>query len=141
MYKVHENQIIGAVRLNSEWRFYSGATGEWIMDYKSYDPSYDPEKWPNTFRNGILEVDVHNASEFCTAMKEYELTLDDVVETMREDKDLSLSILMDFDRKLYVNGYYDMLLEEYVPMGWVGISDDPTKFLSEDIKIKLVGKR
>lgn len=136
MKKLADNELLGAVVFENNWRFFSGTIGEWIMDYKAYDPSYDAKKWPDVFRNNLLQVDESNASQFCEAMKAYELTIDDVKELISEngpDK-VPLTILINFDTLVYVNGYYDLLLEDYIPKNWKGIMDDPLKYVPEFIK-------
>jgi hypothetical protein len=50
------DDLIGAVKYNSEWRFFAGVLAEWVMDYKKYDPSFSPSEEDNTFRNNILVV-------------------------------------------------------------------------------------
>ncbi|MEJ7709887.1 MAG: hypothetical protein WKF84_08510 [Pyrinomonadaceae bacterium] len=64
------DELIGAVKLNSRWRFFAGTPAEWTLDYAAYDPTYNAEKTTAyVFRNGLLRVDEANAAEFCEAMK------------------------------------------------------------------------
>src|SRR4051794_29320078 len=102
MHIISENEIIGAVKINSAWKFYIGTSGEWIMDYKSFDPSYVPDDWKYTFRNNILLVNEHNADEFCRAMAACELTFEDLQKMKSDGEHFNLSVLIDFDSKTYV---------------------------------------
>ena len=115
--------------MNGTWKLFAGTIGEWILDYKTYDPQYDPSKWKHVYRNNLLSVNENNAQEFCDAMQEFEVTLEDVDISRKGNPLLSISVLVDFDAKTYVNGYSDFLLEKYVPLNWKVIVDDPLKFV------------
>ncbi len=104
------------------------------MDYKSYNPNYDPKEWNEVFRNNILEVNEGKANDFCKAMENQEFLLHDIRMNKSDGSRFVLSVLIDFDSRLYVNGYYDILLEEYIPKNWVGIFDDPLKHVPDNVK-------
>ena len=130
-----KNEHLGAVKLHARWRFFAGYIGEWILDYQSYDPESNQAQWRSQFRGGLLRVDEKDAEQFCRVMSEREFTLAEVkalVEAQGPEK-LPLTVVIDFDERLFVNGYYDRSIEEYVPPGWRGIFDDPLRYVPSEI--------
>ena len=135
IFAVDIDDIIGAVRLSSRWRFYAGTVAEWILDYRSYDPS-DPSKWEHPFRNGLLVVDSSNSEAFCQAMQAYQLSEDDIRELvrLRGGNNFPLGVVVNFDEKLYVNGYSEIPLHEYVPDGWIGVEGNPYDYVPAEVR-------
>lgn len=140
------DEWLGAVCYQGKYRFFLEHNAWWILDYASYDPSSLTDSENNSyFRNGILVVD-ENAEEFLEAMKEAEISLDDLrhlvnkqhqITLADEDDyrgDLHLFFLVNFDEKLYVSMFFDTTYEEYVPKGWKGIFGDPLKYVPKEIQ-------
>lgn len=130
------DELIGAVKHKSQWRFFAGTIAEWNLDYASYDPGYDPSKSSYLFRGGLLTVDETKADAFCIAMSEHELSHDDVRSLVAEKgaEKVPLTVVVNFDEKLFVNGFYDLAIEEYVPTGWRGVFDDPLKYVPDEVR-------
>lgn len=71
----------------------------------------------------------------------------DLVSTCRLDDDIResisrgyppndlpwLMVCVDIEKRLYVNGYFELPFEDYVPDGWVGRFGDPYDFVPEYI--------
>jgi hypothetical protein len=131
------NEYIGLVCSAGVWRCFTGMLAEWILDYRAYDPSYDPTKWPDTPRNQLLQVGVDQAVEFQLIFEERELTkqgIQYILSTVGAPRAYPIAAV-DFDTRRYVNGFYDLALEEYVPAGWISVFDDPLQYVSEDLRI------
>jgi hypothetical protein len=129
-------ELLGAVCHRQHWRFYSGTIAEWILDYRAYDPAYDPSAWPTPFRNNLLTVSPDDAAAFQESMAPQEQSLDEVRALVqhRGTEAVPLSVVVDFDRRLFVNGYYDLAIEAYVPPGWQAVFDDPLQYLPEPLR-------
>jgi len=140
------DEWLGAVCYQGKYRFFLEHTAWWIIDYPSYSPSIlNSKERINDFRNGILVVD-ENAEEFLEAMKEAEISLDDLRRLVNKQHqftladedddrgDLDLVFLINFDEKLYVSMFFDVTYEEYVPKGWKGVFDDPLKYVRKEIQ-------
>jgi len=134
--ELQQDELLGAVRLESKWRFFAGTLAEWILDYVSYDPNYDPAKWAYVYRNNLLRVDETLASEFCDAMKEHEFLPDDIrrlVDEKGADK-IPLVVVVDFDNRIFVNGFYDIALEEYAPKWWTKYFGNPYEYVPQEVR-------
>lgn len=140
------DEWLGVVCYQGKYRFFLEYTAWWILDYASYDPSSLADGEDNSyFRNGILVVD-ENATEFLEAMKEAEISLDDLRRLINEQHqitladedddrgDLHLFFWINFDEKLYVSMFFDVEYEKYVPKGWKGVFDDPLKYVPKEIQ-------
>ena len=130
------DDLIGAVKYNSRWHFFAGVLAEWVMDYGKYDPSFSPSEEDNIFRNNLLVIDENNAYEFCDAMAPYELSSTQVEELIKNEgaNHFPVYILIDFDKKRYINGFSEISLEDYVPSGWNAYEGDPMKYLPENLR-------
>ncbi|MFN6559704.1 MAG: hypothetical protein RMY28_007840 [Nostoc sp. ChiSLP01] len=130
------DDLIGAVKFNSKWRFFCGTIAEWILDYASYDPGFDPSKSDVVFRNNLLKVDETNTVHFLKAMEPYELFAKDIQQLIEEEgaSNWPLTIVVDFDKKTYVNGFSEITLHQYVPTGWTGYEGNPLNYVPENIR-------
>jgi hypothetical protein len=142
------DEQLGLVIYQNKSMFFSEDDSWWILDYASYSPSIsESENRQKYFRNGMLLVDETNAEEFLEVMKESEMLPEEVrrlvlesrelMKTDEDEDDFLLIFLVDFDKKLYVSGYFDFHVrpyEEFVPKGWTGILDNPVKYVGDDIK-------
>jgi hypothetical protein len=140
------DEQLGLVIYKSKLRFFLENDAWWILDYASRDPESINED-NSYYRNGMLLVDETNAEESLEVMKESEMLPEDVRRLVLESRELMktdededefvLMFLVDFDKKLYVSGYFDFHVrpyEEFVPKGWTGILDNPVKYVGDDIK-------
>ena len=132
--RLEQDQLLGVIRLNNKYSFFTGGTADWNMDYKKYDPSYNPAEWTYVFRNNILQVDENNAQQYCETMDKVSAEI--VIDTIRQlgASEVILYFLIDFDNKLYINYYFDLSLEDYVPVGWKGLFDNPLNHVPDTIR-------
>ncbi|MBD2530317.1 hypothetical protein H6G97_12340 [Nostoc flagelliforme FACHB-838] len=130
------DDLIGAVKYNSKWRFFGGTVAEWILDYASYDPDFDPSKSDVVFRNNLLKVDETNAVHFLKAMEPYELLVTDLQQLIKQEgaNNWPLTTVVDFDKKTYVNGFSEIPLHQYVPTGWTGYEGYTLDYVPENIR-------
>jgi hypothetical protein len=132
--KMDPDDLVGAVCLDGSWQLFAGVIGEWVLDYQTYDPSYAAAPSRGDFRGGLLVVDVLAAQAFLNAMRPYELELDALRRFFRENAsaagDWPLSVALDFDRRVFVNGFGEVAAHRYVPSGWQGIEDDPSRYVA-----------
>jgi len=135
MTEIHIDDIIGAVKINAKWRFFAGIIAEWIMDYQTYDPEYNPDESETSFRNNILLVDESNGEAFCDAMSPYEILKDEIDNVLDkyEGKKLPL-ITIDFDNRIFTSVFFDIALEDYIPPKWKGRYIKKLTELPEEIK-------
>lgn len=133
---LHPDDLIGAVHHQGNWRLFSGTVAEWILDYPRYDPGFKSVQGEAVFRNNLLRVDETNAAEFCEAMEPYELFAEDVrrlVET-GEAVNWPLMVVINFDNKVFVNGFSEVPIHEYVPAGWTAYEDIASEHVPESIR-------
>ena len=129
---VDVDDLIGAVRVDGVWRFYATDLAHWILDYKRYDPSAEAAG----YRGRALVADVGARYAYLEVMSEFELDAADLASGIQKDGSLGwrLEIVVDFDERLYVNGWFDNIaLHEYVPAGWKGIQNFPLDFVPDQI--------
>jgi hypothetical protein len=134
--KIEANYLLGAVRVNGRVMFYMNPIAYWIMDTKSYDPGYDASGSPGPlFRDGVFIVDSHNVNLFLKAIEPDSVSLEDIIGNLPLlGEELNLFFLIDFNSRLFVNGYADIEIEKYIPEDWKGIFDNPLNYLPDDIK-------
>ncbi len=130
------DDLIGAVKYKDRWRFFAGTVAEWVLDYALYDPGFDPLKSNIVFRNNLLRVDEKNAPQFFEAMEQYELLLVDIQQLVKEKgaNNWPLTIVVDFDGKIYINGFTEIPLHKYIPIDWKGYEDYPINYVPDQIK-------
>jgi hypothetical protein len=130
------DDLLGAVKHEGQWRFFAGTVAEWILDYASYDPYFDPAQTDVVFRDNLLRVDESNAAQFVKAMAPHEISPAQLSELTRRDGPTNwpLSVLIDFDEALYVNGFSEIPLHEYVPPGWTAKEDFPLRYLPDALR-------
>jgi len=138
------DEWLGVVCYQGKYRFFLDHATYWVLDMATCSPS-SLEGDSSYYRNGILVVD-ENAEEFLEAMKEAEISLDDLCRLVNKQHqftladedddrgDLHLFFLINFDEKLYVSMFFDVTYEEYVPKGWKGVFDDPLKYVPKEIQ-------
>jgi hypothetical protein len=132
--------LVGAVKYQSKWRFFDAPVASWVLNYVSFNPKFslliDP-KAQVVAQNRPLEVDETNAEEFLIALEETHET--DPIEIQEYilagyEKQSQLAVVIDFDNKVYVNGYSETPLQEYIPAHWTGYEGSPLDYVPDSIK-------
>lgn len=132
--ELKRDECLGAVNFNGNWHFLALYVGEWILDYPSYEPYSDKSK--KNYRNGLWIVNEKTAAEFLEAMKNEEMSQDDVRQLIKEksEDEIPLLFVINFDERLFVDGHPDRDIAEFVPEGWKGVEDSPLKYVPASIK-------
>ncbi|HEX8461576.1 MAG TPA: hypothetical protein VF623_09105 [Segetibacter sp.] len=130
--KFEEGYILGYIKYNEQCNMYLMPIAYWILNYKKYDPSYNPENWEFVFRENILIVNDSNVENFIKAIEvdkiyPYDLT---------KSNPANVVFYVDFDVKLFVSSFNEIEVEDYLPdKDWQGKYDNPTKYLAAQCKI------
>jgi hypothetical protein len=126
------DELFGVVKSNSEVRFYGAWLAEWILDYSSYDPSISTEG-EEPLRNGLLVVRPDQGADFCKVMRPNEIDAGEVKEYLKK-RFIPIDFYIDFDRALFINGFHEIAIEDYVPAGWTSEENDPLQFVPDDLR-------
>jgi hypothetical protein len=135
--KLEDNYILGCVRYHGEYGLYLMPLAWWILNYAKYDPSFNPTEENSDFRKNILNVSDGEIDNFIQAIQEDRINLDDLMHALSASpENMNLSFFIDFDEKLFINGYFDNVEpEEYLPDDhWTGKLGYPIEYLPEDLK-------
>ena len=128
--------VPGVVRLRGNVHYIPGVLAEWILDYRSYDPAYDPAEWQAEFRAGLLTVSPDDGDAYLRALQSHEIPPTDLGEHVaRGGVDRTRpAVLVDFDAAEVTSGYYDVAVEEYAGEGWRGTFADPVERLPMELQ-------
>lgn len=91
----------------------------------------------HVFRNNIYNVTDERIDEFIDSIDEGKLSLHELKFIIDDINTANAVILffIDFDKKLFVNGFADIEVEKCLPdISWKGEQDDPVNYLSENIR-------
>lgn len=131
---VPADEYLGVVIKGGSRRYFYNILSMWILDYAQYEPGYDPldpRFGGNGWRHGLLTVNSSNAESYIEALSQQEVPenmLDRLISEYGGTVDVS--ILVNFDDKLYVNGWHDNIpIHEYIPSDWRGVEDNPQLYL------------
>jgi hypothetical protein len=133
--------LIGATRYKSDWYLSSAPIPTWILDYLAYNPELSLKIDPNAAtvaKNNLLIVDENNAEEFIREIRFYKTFPEHIRHSLEfgfnSEEDLQLSVMIDFDDKVYINNYPEEPLQGYIPAHWTGYSGSPLEYVPEDIR-------
>lgn len=130
--KFEEGYILGCIKHKEQCSLYLMPIAYWILNYKKYDPTYNPEDWEFVYRDNILIVSDENIDSY---MKAIEIDKISPLELPRTEV-ANLNFYIDFDNKLFVSSFNDIEAEDYLPHdGWRGIYDNPLNYLSSQCNI------
>jgi len=139
--RLKENHLIGCIKYKNDFQFYLMPVAWWILDYESYSPSILKEDEFN-FRNGIYNVIDDRVEDYLNSINIDKITYSDVkyINQNFSDEYSRIVFFIDFDDKKYINGFFDIDVEEYLPdTAWVGKSDwDPINYFPENLKNLIV---
>lgn len=135
--KIERDYLFGCIKYKNEYSIYLMPLAEWILNHYKYSPSYNPNEWEYVFRGNILNVTDENVKDFirAIAVDKIDLKIDgqDLQRVLRE-KEVPFPFFIDLDNKNYISYFYDIEVETYLPDDtWVGIYDDPMKYLPDDV--------
>ncbi len=124
--KFEEGYILGCIKYKERCNLYLMPIAYWILNYKKYDPSYNPKDWDFIFRDNVLVVNDDNIDKFIKAI---EVDKIDSYELAKSDVN-NMVFYIDFDDKLFVSSFNEIEVEDYLPHStWRGKYDSPIKYL------------
>jgi hypothetical protein len=115
--------LLGAIKLKGNITYYLSPIAYWIMDYKSYDPDYNPNEHSDIFRDNLLQVNTDNADLFLRAMQRDLVEIDTIkaFNVNNKEKTIKLQFLIDFDNSVFTSTFFDIDIHEYISKDWEGI--------------------
>lgn len=136
--KVEENYLFGCIKYNQVFNFYLMPLAYWILNYKKYDPNYNPEKWSFVFRDNILNVLDKDVASYLRAIKIDKLNIFEFENSMKNipSNYRALYFFIDFDKKKFINGFYDLDVENYLPdHTWSDEFGNPIDYIPNEFKL------
>jgi hypothetical protein len=135
--RFENNYLLGCIKYLGRYELYLMPIAYWILNYKKYDPEYDPAKWESVFRDNILNVTDGEITGYLNSITGDKLNLEDMESIMKDGSPeyRQLYFFINFDNKKFVNGFYDIEVEEYLPdQNWDGESGNPIDYLPNELK-------
>jgi hypothetical protein len=132
---IQDIELPGLVKTGGDWHYALGTVGEWILDYATYDPTYDPQQREPVFRRGLMRVTPSDGPQFLHALSDNEIALADLGDFVRlnSTEESRPTVLVDFDSGRFVSSYYDFSLESHTGRGWAAVFGDPLDAAPSDI--------
>ena len=132
---VDRDYALAAIKFRERWRFFYDVETMFLLDYSSFDPTYEPSS--GKFRYGTLIVDESNAEAWMAAMAK-ELDRDQLPHMYWDNSDRRVqpTFVIDFDKKLWVGHGWSMdqsPLQDYQPQDWTAGEDDVMKYLPPEL--------
>ena len=115
------------VTIKNAWFYVLGTTADFILDYPSYDPNYDPSTRPVPFRAGLMVVTPQDGFLYLSAFEERVFAIGDLGPLIDEyglDRTRP-QFLVDFDNATFTSAFFDQALEGEVGEGWSSSYSDP----------------
>jgi hypothetical protein len=135
--KIKAGYLLGCIRHKGHYNFYFMPMALWIINYSKYDPTYNPDDWDSIYRDNILTVTDDNVDSFMRAIDIDRINHEVLAGSNIED----IVFYIDFDTKLFVNGFVEISVEKYLPVGWQGKYDDPLNYLPNECRSFLAGSK
>jgi hypothetical protein len=134
--KQMQSYLLGCIKYNNEYSYYTMPFAWWVLNYSEYDPSYNPDDWKDIFRNNILDVTDDQIGNYIDAIEEDKITdLTELKTIETEPAYAYLYFFIDFDSKLFISHFDDIDIEEYLPdEKWQGIFKDPITYIPEECR-------
>lgn len=129
--ELDHSYILGCTKYKDEYIFFLMPVIYWVLNVASYDPgTIDNTEY--VFRDNVLNVPSGQEEAFFKAIDEFKLDPDSV-NLKKYNPDILLQFYIDFDSKLYISYFDDIILEEYVPDNtWTGKFDNALKYLPKE---------
>ncbi|MDY0903615.1 hypothetical protein [Pedobacter sp. CFBP9032] len=131
--KFKQNFILGCIKYNNEFTLYLMPIAWWILNYVKYDPTIQlNESGFKNFRQGVLNVLDNKIQEYLDAIEEDKISNTEYINIVDNfsSEDSRITFFIDFDSKIYVNGFYDIEVKEYLPNeSWKGKFDEPMNYI------------
>lgn len=133
--RLEENYLFGCIRHSKAYNIYLMPIAYWILNYRLYDPEYDPKKWKFKFRDNVLNVLDKDVNRFLVSVKDDLITLERLQDLIFSKRKPTLYFFIDFDKKIFVSKFLDIEVEQYLPdTQWEGKFGDPKEFIPINIR-------
>jgi hypothetical protein len=141
--RINGNFLLGCIKYKEKFKLYLMPVASWILNYRKYDPSYNPMEWKEPFRGNILNVSDDRLDDFFEIIMTDHVTPGELLNAPRanDPQIFRLAFFVDFDKKLFINGANDNVEpEEYLPdENWVGLIGNPDDYLPKYLQEELSG--
>lgn len=124
------NEIIVLTKKSNDYNWYLSDKEFWVMDYRKYAHTYDPQNNDFSYRFDIAVLNEDSASSFFEKMKDFKIDQAELtqlikdnlpLESWEENLGLFPVLFLDFDDKKMMSLYSELFqFEKYVPVGWHG---------------------
>lgn len=133
--ELHSIEGTGLVTIRGAWFFVVGTDAEFILDYPSYDPRYDPVEDAN-FRRGLAVVRPQDGFTYLQAMNDDGVyPIDDIPSFIDQHgaERVQPIVLIDFDNARFVSTFFDLPLEDHAGTGWESTYEDLFNYVPHHI--------
>ncbi|HEV2483522.1 MAG TPA: hypothetical protein VGS79_27845 [Puia sp.] len=140
--KLEADYLLGCIKYRDAYSLYAMPLGWWILNFSKYDPAFAAYEDASAFRNGVLNVVDAAIETFLHVIETDKITPADFnLATDVPPEQRSLNFFVDFDAKLFINGYYENVEPEtYLPDDhWRGELGFPTDYLPKEFASEFAG--
>ena len=134
--RLDDNYLLGVIKHENISSIYLMPIAWWILNYGKYDPHYNPDLWEEVFRNHIYNVKDENIDLFLESIEGDKLSSNEIIlaKTQYPNDLITLYFFIDLDKKIFINRFSDVELEEYLPdESWKGIFGNPSDYLTAEL--------
>ncbi len=132
--KIAEVELPAIVRVRGAWFVVLATHGELILDYQSYDPTYDPSQWEADPLGGLLRVEPRHGFRFLANLDERVFPIGAARGMVALNGERARPVvLVDFDTGIFVSSHYDQALETLCGEAWAGSFGDPLREIPAEI--------
>jgi len=135
--KLDANYLLGCIKYREGYALYALPLGWWILNFTKYDPAITSGEDATTFRNGVLNVLDAEIERFLQVIESDKISPADYMLAVNiPADDRRLCFFVDFDTKLYINGYLENVEPEaYLPDdNWRAELGFPADYLSQEFR-------
>jgi hypothetical protein len=137
--KFDDNYLLGCIKFREKSNLYLMPIGWWILNYQKYDPTYNPSDWSHIYRGNVLNVSEDQIENFFKAIEDdkIEVSILKVEIDKISSKYFRVQFYIDFDKKIFVNGYRENIeIETYLPDNtWKGFLGEPIEYIPNELKL------
>lgn len=139
--KIENNYLLGCIKFKGQYNLYLMPIAWWILNHEKYDLEYDPQKWESEFRGNILNVTDDKIEDFIRNIEVDKVNIDALKSSIPKvsPEFRRFIFFIDLDSKLFVNNFYDIDLESYLPdANWQCKFENPIEYLPEELSVIIV---
>ncbi len=135
--QIKDIEFPGVVKYESSYYYAIGILADWILDYRSYDPEYDPAEWSKkSARDDYPVISPVMGRTFLESIGLRKFGTDVIpgfLSANGSDRAFPL-FFVNFDDSEYISSYHDLPLEDYAGKGWTSSYGDFFDALPDSIK-------